>query len=66
MDTDRHLRHEARNILNALWLNLQALELADSAEDRLDCLEGIERAAEEGAGWAARFEQDYEAAGEQG
>ena len=66
MDTDRALRHDVRNILNALRLNLQALELADTAEDRLDCLDGIERAAEQGVGWVERFEQQNEAAGEQG
>ena len=62
MDTDRLLRHEVRNILNALWLNLQALELSDTAEDRLDCLEGIERAADDGVRWAGRFDEHHQPA----
>jgi hypothetical protein len=63
MDTDRLLRHDARNFLNAMRLNLQALELADKAEDQLECLEGIERAADEAVGWVARFESHQSTAG---
>jgi hypothetical protein len=57
MDIDRVLRHDARNLINALRLNVEALRYAMSDEDRSDCLEAIERTAESGVDWADRLER---------
>lgn len=57
MDIDRVLRHDARNLINALRLNVEALRYAMSVEDRSECLEAIERTAESGVDWADRLER---------
>jgi len=57
MDTHRKLRHDARNVMNAIRLNVEVLRITDSVEERLECLDAIEQAAEEGLAWADQVDQ---------
>jgi hypothetical protein len=57
MDTERVLRHDARNFINSLRLNVEALRWAESDEERLECLDAIEQVADEAGAWVDRYER---------
>jgi len=57
MDMTRQLRHDGKNVMNAIRLNVEVLRITNSVEERLECLEAIEHAAEEGLAWADQIER---------
>lgn len=57
MDTNRKLRHDAKNVMNAIHLNVEVLRITTSVQERLECLEAIEHAADEGLAWADQIEK---------
>lgn len=61
-DAQRTLRHEAKNLLNALRLNMEVLYIVEADDERLECLDAVEEIADQFEAWVGQFEQFCESA----